>query len=158
MKNKAFTLIELLVVVLIIGILAAIALPQYRYAVEKAKYTALIPEMKALYNAIQIFILTNGRNPQSLADLDIEASDKIKDQSIETGKFYVHASIGNYQAKNSVWLTIMEKNNFKLNCETFVSNKHGVKLCKELGGVRHACPSEVWQGDGAIDCYDIPFQ
>ena len=43
MKNnqKAFTLIELLVVVLIIGILASVAMPQYTQAVNKSRFANL---------------------------------------------------------------------------------------------------------------------
>ena len=62
-QNKAFTLIELLVVVLIIGILAAIALPQYRVAVGKARFAALIPVVDGFQKAVESYYLTHGQYP-----------------------------------------------------------------------------------------------
>ncbi len=56
-NNKGFTLIELLVVVLIIGILAAIALPQYRVAVMKAKVSSILPLMRAWKDAYAQWVL-----------------------------------------------------------------------------------------------------
>jgi prepilin-type N-terminal cleavage/methylation domain-containing protein len=70
-NKKAFTLIELLVVVLIIGILAAIALPQYRKAVDKSKYTALISLTKGLADANEIYYLANGVYAEDFDKLDI---------------------------------------------------------------------------------------
>ena len=55
-----FTLIELLVVVLIIGILAAIALPQYQKAVAKARATEAVAQMKNLEKAISLWVLEHG--------------------------------------------------------------------------------------------------
>lgn len=59
-NRKGFTLIELLVVVLIIGILAAIALPQYTRTVEKSRASEALLNLKALSDAAQRLYLLNG--------------------------------------------------------------------------------------------------
>lgn len=79
MKNKkftkGFTLLELLVVVLIIGILAAIALPQYRKAVGRAELAQVINATKAITNAQERFYLTNNYYAIDLQNLDIDLSN-----------------------------------------------------------------------------------
>ncbi len=69
--KKAFTLIELLVVVLIIGILSAIALPQYKIAVEKARATQLYVLMSTLAEGQQVYRLANGTWTGDYSKLDI---------------------------------------------------------------------------------------
>ena len=68
----AFTLIELLVVVLIIGILSAIAVPQYQKAVEKSHAAEAISILRAVIKAQQVYYLEHGKYAQKFDELVVE--------------------------------------------------------------------------------------
>ncbi|MBR2082973.1 MAG: prepilin-type N-terminal cleavage/methylation domain-containing protein [Elusimicrobiaceae bacterium] len=69
---QAFTLIELLVVVLVIGILAAVAVPQYQKAVLKSQMTQAFITGKAFLEAQDLYFLANGAYASSWNDLDLQ--------------------------------------------------------------------------------------
>ncbi|WP_424244516.1 prepilin-type N-terminal cleavage/methylation domain-containing protein [Elusimicrobium posterum] len=73
--KKGFTLIELLVVVVIIGILASVAVPQYQKAVSKSRASEIFITLKNIELAQQRYFMSNNEYTADLDDLDIGVPD-----------------------------------------------------------------------------------
>ena len=99
MKNRnkqAFTLIELLVVVLIIGILAAVAVPQYQKAVEKSRLAEALLNIETVVKNVDLIVLENGTD-----NGDVWVNHEIWTTDLSGGTWDDHNMI--YTTKNFVY-------------------------------------------------------
>ena len=83
--RKAFTLIELLIVVVIIGILAAIAIPKFAATKSKAYVTATISDLRNLVTAEESFFADSSKYTATVTQLKYQNSNRVNTPTIVTG-------------------------------------------------------------------------
>ena len=154
-----FTLIELLVAVLIIGILAAIALPQYQEVVDKANYSSMMSLVKAIKNEQELYYMVHGRYAANFEELGTDllpdnftlSEDKV---TASFPKYTVEVPVSLYVAgelskPNMAYFLGLDNNHDRgeIQCWTYGNEnerKRANKVCKNLA--RDTTPVRVENG------------
>ena len=169
-----FTLIELLVVVLIIGILASVALPQYQTAVAKSRLGAVMPVVKTMHDALDVYYLANGAYPPDAVNVALDVD--FPSGCGETATTYRRCTNGdvydlldpgllatfggNTKAKVGyvMWLEHSAHPGLK-QCVAVTSDKAANSVCKSMGGTvasGFSISSSTLLGGGATTVYNLP--
>jgi prepilin-type N-terminal cleavage/methylation domain-containing protein len=77
-RRAGFTLVEIMIVVAIIGLLAAIAIPNFVHSRARSQATACINNMRQIDSAIQQFAMENGKAPGSTINFPDDLTPYIK--------------------------------------------------------------------------------
>ena len=147
-RGSGFTLIELLVVVLIIGILAAVALPKYEMAVMRSRYATLKANVNALMDAEKIYYLANGEYTEDLEALSVDLTGCTLSNSKKQCTYpwgYCAASLGtkrvhcqNTTTLQNAYVRYWERPGYgSSTCWALTDNRTDKynKLCEREGGV-----------------------
>ena len=165
MKNnkKGFTLIELLVVVLILGILAAMAMPQYFKAVERSRMSEAVSLLNSIAGAQQRKYLQIGKYIEKYDGLDVAPAGATGSSYTTSDNGFTITLSGDGYTEGVAKATRSSSNGGTLNynynlTRYYASNltqcnsteKNGQALCADFCGVD--TPAATCCSDGASKC------
>ncbi|MGN0024658.1 MAG: type IV pilin protein [Candidatus Avelusimicrobium sp.] len=168
-NKQGFTLIELLVVVLIIGILASVALPQYQKAVLKSRTAEVWANLKTLNMAANAYCLENPSGSgyyfgNQNSDLASALAVDVKSSKYFTYQGYVDCSsstpiafgASSFNASpNPIFLWLNAKTG-RRSCSDGVGETTGSHDCAKIGFTNSSSNSSICTcgvGCGASSCY-----
>src|SRR5690242_19171882 len=96
-QRKGFTLIELLIVVVIIGILAAIAIPKFANTKQKAYITAMKSDLRNLVTAEEAYFADSSKYTGTVSNLKFQSTNSVSSPSITAGTGNWYATVTHSQ-------------------------------------------------------------
>ena len=143
--NSGFTLIELMIVVAIIGILAAVAIPQYQNYVARAQAVEGLSLMSGAKTAVAEYVMANGSFPASNSDAGLSDATTISGQYV---KSVAVTKDGDEGVITATFNTGINEN---------IEDKTMMLTASNAGGsVTFECTTTIYESYAPKDCTSVP--